>query len=177
MFIRKVTFASVVTLAATALPVIAKDNPFFYTGGIFNSPTTDRRGLELGVTIPIEGKVFDNYVKAGAVLYVANLDDFGEDLFGGFSASWQISASMPVSPYIGAGVYLGRSVTRCNDYEDEYYYGDGYCDDNLIAAAYPEVGVRLKEGKVIVALYGRRYFDTSNTPVSNAYGVSLSLRF
>lgn len=176
MFTRKITFVLAVVLSATAAPALAKDNPFYYTGGIFNSPTTDRRGLELGITIPVEGKTFDNYVNASAVLYVANLDEFGEDLFGGFSASWQLSASTPVSPYVGAGVYLGRTFYRCDSYEDDYYYDD-YCDDNLVAAAYPEIGIRLKQKKVLISLYGRRYFDTSDTPVSNAYGVSISLRF
>ena len=136
----------------------------------YNEPEGDRAGVEVSYL-----KVGRSYLgfKASGVLYVGKNDQKFDDLFGGYSASGFFHFNQPLNPYVGAGLFMGRTF-NCSSQQQQ----SDACLEDYVVAVYPEAGLMLQLDDFLIAPFVRRYFDTnSNADPVNAFGVSLGYRF
>jgi hypothetical protein len=89
-------------------------------------------------------------------------------VYGGFSATGYFHLNQKyVNPYIGLGLYAGETF-NCSDSEDK----DGTCIEDIVLAAFPEVGIGITIGRFHLFPFVRRYFDTnSHAGSTSAYGL------
>lgn len=113
-------------------------------------------------------------LKVGAAFYDGAPVLEGRDDFVGVTAAAYFHFDQEyVNPYIGAGVFFGRTY-NCSEYERESFN----CEDEPVAAIYPELGVSIKFHRFQIYPYLRRNFSSNNDgEASNVRGVALGYEF
>ena len=130
----------------------------------------NRSGLELSM-IGVSDKIWG--FKVSGVLYEGKSVSGLNDIFAGFSFTPFLHLDSDISPYIGAGVFVGDTF-NCTD-EDEK---NGTCNEDIVIAAYPEVGFIIKNKFIFLSFFVRRYFDTNDSASTiNANGFSFGFKF
>jgi len=164
-------------------PNIVKASDLTLNISAFNEP----KGKRVGVGGSVWGE-FDNHMSVRfSLLMFRGQNAFEEsDTFGGLSIAGFVHLDHPINPYVGLGLQAS-STLYCIAFhdDDEEWEGDRQFTDNECAdskqgvlAIYPEAGVRFNLGPLVVSPFVRRYFDThDNLPVTNAYGVSVAMKF
>lgn len=172
----------------------AKNESATYLIGAFNEPEGERSGLELSVsgkgdylggrfslslysggnntTTTYEQTV---NVNGGYPYYENTIIDVYEsnETYAGISGFAFIHINQPINPYLGVGLFLGKTQS-CTSYEEQYED----CLEDPILAIYPELGVEFNILRVQITPYIRRYFDTSDSRKSgNIYGINVGLNF
>lgn len=147
--------------------------------GGFNEPKGGRGGAEVAAWLEFEQHVS---VRFSGLIFSGKNSYQEDDMFGGFSIAGFIHANQPVNPYAGIGVQFSDTI-YCHftgDDDDDDFFTDEECHDGKqsVVAIYPEIGMRFDLGVVSISPFLRRYFDTNdNLPVTNAYGVLMTLAF
>ncbi len=132
--------------------------------GSFLEDGGERSGLEISAMANVSNSFSGRF---SGVLYVGRNNDEIKDLFGGFSFSGYYHLNFKyINPYLGAGVFFGDTY-HCTDKEKE----DEGCQEDLVAAIYPEIGVAFNLGELHIYPFVRRY----NFGEENTYGLNLGL--
>ncbi len=143
------------------------------------------RGVGLYAGLETEGVMPNVSGYADATLLASNSYDQEEPVFGGVSVGVRSALPVPLSPYVGVGVYVGenKKLTRAdhdqldndgNGVVDEY--GEMKSDNTLMSAVYPEVGWRLALGSSFtMRMMGRYMVSSFGRPHDDwFYGISLA---
>ena len=185
----KILVAGLILLSSVVTQSVYANNRHgaesYYVFGAFSSPQSKRTGGEISGLFYWPQKDFAYGLKVSALLYQARYEEADTaDNFLGFSAAWHLYAKGDVAPYVGFGVFSGENL-QCVSLSDGFYNDDDYyesrryrCDGDYLLAIYPELGVTIKSGPLLISPFVRRYFDThgSDTP-SNTYGINIGVRF
>lgn len=118
-------------------------------------------------------------------LLVSDAYDAEQPIFGGLSLGLRTTLAETLSPYIGAGVYVGKNekeVSASQDKIDNNNNGftdeieETTLDEQYIAAIYPELGWRLALGEsVSIRMLGRYMISSSGREHDDwFYGLSLA---
>lgn len=161
-------FFVLLTLSTSTL---AKQSNSIISLGVFNEPQGERAGLEIAMSAGNDyfgGRLSGTLYKGGK-----NNGDESSDLYAGFSGFGYIHTGQDINPYIGLGIFIGETL-NCTDEEEE----SNYCSEEMTAALYPELGIKLNIENIQVTPYIRRYFDTSDSRKSgNVYGINFGIAF
>jgi opacity protein-like surface antigen len=136
-------------------------------------------GIEAADVLPYSSAYFD------ATLLVSSAYDAQEPVFGGVSLGLRSAFDMPLSPYVGAGIYLGQNEKEVradndkidnngNGFKDEV--GEMKTDNTMMAAIYPEIGLSLNVAqRVTVRVMGRYMVSSFGRPHDDwFYGLSFA---
>jgi opacity protein-like surface antigen len=136
-------------------------------------------GIEMADVLPYSSAYFD------ATLLISSAYDAQEPVFGGVSMGLRSAFDVPLSPYVGAGIYLGQNEKEVradndnidnngNGFKDEV--GEMKTDNTAMVAIYPEVGVRLDIAQhVTVRVMGRYMVSSFGRPHDDwFYGLSFA---
>lgn len=172
-------------LAATCLLANlahAADSPEFQIGTMY---AENIRGVGLYAGFEAENIVPNASGYIDAALLVSDAYDAVAPVFGGVSIGLRTAWDVPLSPYLGAGIYVGENEKEISASKDNIDNdNDGFVDEagemtadnQLMTAIYPEVGWRIKfgdtvalrmMGRYLVSSFGRQHDDWF-------YGVSLA---
>jgi len=172
-------FLSTVLLANLAH---ASDSPSFQIGTMYAEKI---RGVGLYAGFEAEEIVPNASGYIDATLLISDAYDAEQPVFGGVSVGLRTTLDVPLSPYVGAGLYVGENEKEVSANHDKIDNDrDGFIDeagemttDNLLMTAiYPELGFRLKlgesfsirmMGRYMVSSFGRQHDDWY-------YGLSLA---
>ena len=121
-----------------------------------------------------------------ATLLISSAYDAQEPIFGGVSVGLRTALDLPLSPYMGVGVYIGQNekeVLAASDGLDND--GDGFKDDVgenkidniLMSAVYPELGWRLAVGDSFSLRVMSRYMVSSFVRHHDDWFFGVSLAF
>ena len=135
------------------------------TASHFREAGGDHSGLELSGLMTSKSLFA---LRLSAVLYSDQSSAKIQDVYGGFSATGYFHLNQKyVNPYIGLGLYAGETF-NCSESEEK----DGTCLEDIVLAAFPEVGIGITIGRFHLFPFVRRYFDTnSHAGTTSAYGL------
>jgi hypothetical protein len=135
------------------------------TASHFKESGGDHSGIELSGLMTSKSLLA---LRLSGVIYSDESSAKIQDVYGGFSATGYFHLNQKyVNPYIGLGLYAGETF-NCSESEDK----DGTCNEDIVLAAYPEVGIGINIGRLHLFPFVRRYFDTnSHAGTANAYGL------
>lgn len=152
----------------------ASDTPQFQIGTMY---ADNIRGVGLYAGFEAENLLPYASGYVDAALLISDAYDAKDPVFGGFSVGLRTALPVPLSPYLGAGIYLGeneRDILADHDHIDNDH--DGFTDEagettadyTSMAAIYPEIGWQLKlggsvslrmMGRYMVSSFGRSHDD------------------
>tara|TARA_R110001592_G_scaffold116214_1_gene317415 strand:- start:16904 stop:17419 length:516 start_codon:yes stop_codon:yes gene_type:complete len=135
------------------------------TASYFRESGGNHSGIELSALLTSK-RLFA--LRFSAALFSDESSAKIHDLYGGFLATGYLHLNHKfVNPYIGLGLYAGETY-NCSESEDK----DGTCSEDIVLAAFPEVGIGITMGRFHVFPFLRRYFDTnSHAGSTSAYGL------
>ena len=160
----------------------AADSPHFQIGTKYAEKI---RGVGLYAGFEAEEILPNASGYIDATLLISDAYDAEQPVFGGVSIGLRTALDVPLSPYVGAGLYVGENEKEVSASHDKIDNDrDGFIDergevitDNLLMTAiYPELGFHLKfgetfsirmMGRYMVSSFGRQHDDWY-------YGVSLA---
>ena len=185
------TFPLIFVVTLLTLPTLthAKNHTSTYSLGAFTEPEGERFGLEMSLSNKgdyLGGRVSATLYAGGNNIEPAafgntfdvngksiTTEHENNELYGGFSGFGFVHLGQVINPYIGLGVFIGKTL-NCSSTEEE----SGACIEDPIAAIYPEFGVEFNIDILQVTPYIRRYVDTSDSSKSgNVYGINFGLLF
>ena len=139
--------------------------------GAFHEPDGDHAGIESTASMNLN----DAFSFNAGLGYYESLNDYNTPhTFEGLNIG--ILANLGDSifqPRAGIGAYAGNTF-KCSSWREKIEENETRCEEDYIAALYPEVGVLFGIGKLRVYPFARRYFDTtSGSSATNAYGIHL----
>jgi len=141
-----------------------------YVGTYYNEALDDI-GFELGVGIPFGYQYIQQQVKFSVSIHEARSDYYNNDFYESVSASYHVGIGDILMPQFGIGLMLGNTM-HCDEEDDLFT-----CNEDYIAAIYPEASVTLKLGNLHFVPFVRRYFDTTESDASNSVGLMIQLSF
>jgi hypothetical protein len=152
----------------------ADDSPHFQIGTMYAEKI---RGVGLYAGFEAEEILPNASGYIDATLLISDAYDAEQPVFGGVSIGLRTALDVPLSPYVGAGLYVGeneKEVSASHDKIDNDRNGfidetwETTTDNQLMTAIYPEVGFRLQVaetfsirmmGRYMVSSFGRSHDD------------------
>ena len=112
--------------------------------------------------------------RLSGVLYTESTNGVLSEIFGGLSAAGYLHPNNnSIDPHLGLGFFIGDTF-NCSNAEEQL----GTCEEETVAAIYPEIGIAFNLSPLRIYPFARRYFDTNDhTGHTNAYGIHLGLKF
>ena len=178
----KYTYLHLILLCLLANMSRAEDSPHVQIGTMY-AEKIQGVGLYAGLEAEHLLPNISGYIDA--TLLISDAYDAEQPVFGGASVGLRTALDVPLSPYVGVGLYLGENEKEVSASHDKIDNDrDGFIDergemttDNLLMTAiYPELGFHLKfgetfsirmMGRYMVSSFGRQHDDWY-------YGVSLA---
>ena len=187
MKIDRVCLALIVGLVVILRTASAEASSYYATLGYFqqnidsnsegNGSSRDRVGVEASMLY-----LSDNYwaTKFTAAAYTSGNTRDDSELFTGYASSVFLVSPGVVKIYTGVGVFVGRLRIDERD--------DNRCDENTLndrcdiylTAVYPEAGLIVEAGELLLNVFARAYYDTELGFDSSSFvatGASVGFKF
>ena len=127
----------------------------YLTAGHFKVESEDYSAVEINYTAEATDVLA---IKYGAGFYDGAPVKYGRDDFVGVTlAGYYHFDQTIINPYIGLGVFAGRTY-NCSSAEKEHYG----CEEESMFSLYPELGLAIKLDQFFIYPYVRRSFSTNN---------------
>mgnify|MGYP000075084559 CR=1 FL=1 len=139
--------------------------------GSFSEEQGDRSGLEISSMLNTSKRYAG---KISGVLFSGRNEDNLMDLFSGFSYTAYLHFNQKhINPNFGIGLFIGDTFHCDNEDQEEGINEEDKCQEEMIIAIYPEIGLAINLETLHIYPFIRRYnFNNHNT-----YGVNMGIRF
>jgi hypothetical protein len=179
----KLSYRFLLTMMLLANLAHANDSPNVQIGTMYAEKI---RGVGLYAGFEAENILPNASGYLDATLLISDAYDAERPVFGGVSVGLRTALAVPLSPYVGLGVYVGeneKEVPASHDKIDNDNNGlidepgEMRADNLLMTAIYPEVGWRLKLGETFSLRMMGRYMVSSFGRQHDDWYYGLSLAF